>query len=300
MNARTDFPRVVAEVEAFWKPLPDKPEETPQGVTRALWLAAAGSPLSVERALAAELPDLDAAGAAKLRGLVARKQAGEPLAHLSERQNFMGLELLAGPGALIPRKETEILAKAALGKLEALAAERGSLLVMDICTGSGNLAVTYAVRTPGARVVASDLSEEAVALARRNQALLGLPPGRLEFRAGDLFAPFDGEEFVGKCDLVSCNPPYISSAKVPEMHKEISSFEPAMAFNGGIYGVSILTKLIRTAPRFLKKGSWLCFECGLGQGALMAKQVQKLPDYAVVETASDAAGEIRAIMARTV
>jgi release factor glutamine methyltransferase len=295
----SDFSGVVTDVKAFWQALPDKPEETPEGITRALWLAAAGQPVSVEKALAADLPDLNAAAVEKLRSLIARKKAGEPLAHLSERQRFMGLELLAGPGALIPRKETEILARAALGKLETLAAERGKLLVMDICTGSGNLAVTYASRIPSARVGAADLSEDAVALARRNQALLGLPPERLEFRAGDLFAPFDVPDFVGQCDLVSCNPPYISAAKVPEMHKEISSFEPSMAFNGGIYGVSILTKLIRTAPRFLKKGSWLCFECGLGQGALMAKQLQKLPDYAVVETAADAAGEIRALLART-
>src|SRR5262249_43961236 len=107
-------------------------------------------------------------------------------------------------------------------------------------------------------------------------------------------------EFLSRCDLVSCNPPYISAAKVPDMPAEISGFEPALAFDGGVYGVSILMKLVRQAPRFLKPSSWLCFEVGLGQGAVMAQQLRKLPAYRDVETAADASGEIRALFARTV
>jgi release factor glutamine methyltransferase len=299
MKADTDYSRVLQDVCDFLERLPDKPEETPEAVTRALWLTAAGRPASVAGALESDLPDLGTDETERLRDLLARKKSGVPLAHLTGRQAFMGLELLAGPEALIPRKETEIVAGAALAKLRTLAEERGSIIALDICTGSGNLALTYAVHEPRARVFASDLSESAVALARRNQDLLGLSSERVEFHAGDLFTPFETEAFLGKCDLVSCNPPYISAGKVPDMPREISSFEPAMAFNGGVYGVSILIKLIRTAPRFLKPASWLCFEVGLGQGALMVQQLRKLPVYADVETASDPSGEIRALLART-
>ncbi len=299
MSALDDYARVVEEVRAFWQPLRDKPEESPEGVSRALWMAAAGRPTSVTKALEQDLPDLDADATGRLQDLLSRRKSGVPLAHLTGRQSFMGLELLAGPGALIPRKETEILGGAAVAKLRALADARGPVLALDICTGSGNLALLYAVRESRARVYASDLSEAAVALARRNQELLSVPDSRIEFRAGDLFAPFDTDDFLGKCDFVSCNPPYISAAKVPGMQKEISGFEPAMAFDGGIYGVSILIKLIRNAPRFLKPSSWLCFEVGAGQGALMAQQLGRLPGYAEVETAVDEFGEIRCLLART-
>jgi len=292
------FETLVAGIRDGWAPLPDKPEETPEGIARALWLTAAGQPSSVQRALATELPPLDEAGEARLGALVARQREGEPVAHLTGRQSFMGLELAAGPGALIPRRETELLGGAALERLRRLADARGSALVLDICTGSGNLALAYAAHEPRARVHASDLSEEAIALARSNQALTGLGD-RVEFLAGDLFAPFESDRFLGRCDLVSCNPPYISAAKVPEMGREISGFEPKLAFDGGAFGVSILMKLIRQAPRFLKPGSWLCFEVGAGQGPAMVQQVRKVAAFVEVATAADDRGEIRAVLALT-
>ncbi|MEO6097076.1 MAG: HemK/PrmC family methyltransferase [Fibrobacteria bacterium] len=291
------FTELLAEVEKFWVPLPDKPEETAAGVLSALWLAAAGTPKAIQQALQSDLGPLDDAAGERLRGLIEQKKSGVPLAHLTGRQEFLGLELLSGPGALIPRRETEIVGKAALARIKTLAAERGSLLVVDVCTGSGNLALAYAHHEPRAKVFGADLSEEAVALARRNAGHLGLP---VEFRAGDLLAPYDNDGFVGKLDFLSCNPPYISAAKVPHMHKEISGFEPELAFNGGAFGVSVLTKLLKNAPRFLKPASWLGFEVGLGQGPALAKQLGKNPAFAEVETYADEAGEIRALLARTV
>ena len=97
---------------------------------------------------------------------------------------------------------------------------------------------------------------------------------------------------------MSCNPPYISSGKVKQMHPEIAQFEPEAAFNGGVYGVSILMKLIKEAPRFLRPGGWLGFEIGSGQGDVMARQLAKHPAYSAVETCKDPAGEIRALFAR--
>src|SRR4051812_21414231 len=112
--ASTTFSDLLQEVQRFWTPLPDKPEETPEGLLAALWSTACGAPVSVDRAPKAALPALDEASAARLRELIERRKSGVPLAHLTERQSFLGLELLAGPDALIPRKETEILGRAAL------------------------------------------------------------------------------------------------------------------------------------------------------------------------------------------
>jgi release factor glutamine methyltransferase len=298
-NSQTpQFATLLAEVKEFWIPLVDKPEETPEDLLRALWLTASGRPVSATRASRMRLPALDAAAAKRLRQLLERKKSGEPLAHLTERQNFLGLELLAGPAALIPRKETEILGRALLAKLKALAQERGEVTVVDVCTGSGNLALAYAHHEPRARVHASDLSQEAVDLACRNCRYAGLE-SRVEFRQGDLLTPFECPDFLGKCDVLSCNPPYISAGKVPEMHPEIAGFEPQLAFNGGAYGISILTKLLRNASRFLRPASWLGFEVGRGQGPALEKQLKKNPAFSEVEAHTDSAGESRALLART-
>jgi release factor glutamine methyltransferase len=292
------YVRLLDELASFWQPLPDKPEETPDRVLHALWLAAAGEPASVEAAAGRSRPALTEDGMATLQGLLRRKREGEPTAHLTGRQNFLGVELLAGAGALIPRKETEIVGRAALRKLSGLVNERGHALVVDVCTGSGNLALAYAHHEPKARVFGADLSADCVELARKNAAFTGLAD-RVEFREGDLLAPFDSPDFIGQCDLVSCNPPYISAAKVPAMAKEISAYEPQLAFNGGAFGISILTKLVRNAPRFLKADSWLCFEMGLGQGELLAQQLRTNPAFAEVETYTDDEGRVRALAART-
>ena len=291
------FATLLAEIEDFWIPLPDKPEESPAGVLAALWRAACDEPVSVARASAARLPALDAERLARLRSLIARKRAGVPLAHLTGRQSFMGLEFLAGASALIPRRETEILGRAALAKIRCMAERARAVRVLDVCTGSGNLALAYAHYEPRASVLAADLSPEAVQLAWQNAAHLGLAE-RVEFRVGDLLEPFDTAPFLGACDFLSCNPPYISTAKLKAMHPEISLFEPEAAFNGGVYGVAILTKLVREAPRFLRPGGWLGFEVGAGQGPLLARQLAKNPAFAVVERFTDAAGEVRAILAR--
>src|SRR5512138_3324514 len=184
VHASPTFSDLLQEVQRFWTPLPDKPEETPERLLSALWSTACGSPVSVDRARQDGLPALDDVCLERLRGLLERKKAGVPLAHLTERQTFLGLELLAGPEALIPRKETEILGRAALAKIQCMARKRGALMVLDVCSGSGNLALAYAFHEPQARVFASDLSPEAVSLATRNCRLFKLEE-RVEVRLGD-------------------------------------------------------------------------------------------------------------------
>src|SRR5258708_753599 len=289
VSASTTFSDLLQEVEHFWTPLPDKPEESPERLLSALWSTACGAPVSADRAVPGALPALDGASLERLRGLIDRKKAGVPLAHLTERQTFLGIELLAGPEALIPRKETEILGRAALVKIGCMAKKRGPLLVVDVCTGSANLALAYAYYEPQAHVYASDLSPDAVEMAKRNVQFTGLGK-RVEVRLGDLLEPFESPEFVGRCDFLSCNPPYISTAKVKEMHPEISRHEPEAAFNGGVYGVSILMKIVKSAPRFLRPGGWLGFEVRPGQGAGLARQLERNPAFAAVGTYSSPRG----------
>lgn len=293
-----DFARHLTLLEQSWTGLPCKPDETPEATLRALWLLAAGQSCSVELAAHQSLPALDGEERQELERLVVERRSGVPLSYLTGRQSFMGLELRAGPEALIPRRETELLGIAALTRLQDTVAERGRALVVDLCTGSGNLALALAHHEPRCEVAASDLSADAVSLARRNAHELGMTD-RVRFLEGDLFTPFETEEFLGNVDLVVCNPPYISSVKVSAMAEEISRFEPRLALDGGAFGISILFKLVTGAPRLLKPRSWLCFEVGAGQGEPMAARLERAAAYDVVERVCDGAGNVRALLART-
>jgi len=278
--------------------LQDKPEETEESCLQALWLKAAGIAVSPRRAGQLDRPPLTDDQAQHLSRLVEQRLQGTPLSYLTGRQSFMELEFMTTPGAMIPRKETEILAKTALGLIDGMEAQGEGLCLVDICTGSGNLPVVLAAQDASARVFAADLSDEAVALARENAVLHGVED-RVDLRQGDLLAPFDTDEFHGKVDLLSCNPPYISNAKVDELPEEIATHEPRMAFAGGSFGIDIPKRLIADAPRFLKpKTGWLAFEVGLGQGPFFYKRLQKNQNFAEVEGVADENGEIRVVVAR--
>ena len=277
--------------------LPDKPEETAESTLAALWLTAAGEPTSAVAAAEQPLPALDRQQQARLKELVKRRLAGTPLAHITGRQQFLGVELLTTAQALIPRKETEILGRAALRLLGNIEQTIERPRVMDVCTGAGNLPVVMALHCPSCRVYASDLSNDAVALARKN-VLFHKLSDRVEVSSGDLFAAFAGQEFWSSMDLVTCNPPYISTTRVGELDGEISAHEPSLAFDGGAFGIKILHRLIQETPRYIKRNGWLAFEVGLGQGEAMIRRMKKKNLYAEVTPLVDEGGEIRGIIAR--
>lgn len=282
-------------LERQLRTLPDKPEETPESTLRALWLTSSGSPMSAVRSLAVEMPVLDTQQIEFLDRLIARRLHGEPLGHLTGRQTFMGIELTVSGDALLPRQETEILGHAAHGVARELLRDREELLVVDTCCGCGNVAFAVACEFPLARVIGVDLSEDAVRLAESNSRGLGVDQ-RVSFRVGDLLQPV--EDLAGHVDLITCNPPYISTATVREMNEEIASHEPALAFDGGPFGVKILRRLIKQAPAVLRRGGYLAFEVGLGQGEPMMSQLEKLDAYLSVESHRDSDGAIRAIVSR--
>jgi release factor glutamine methyltransferase len=277
--------------------LPDKPEETVDSTLRALWFAAAGMPRSAQLSMLGELPRLDSQQQELLERFVARRIDGVPLAHISERQRFMDMEMLAGPEALVPRKETELLAHTAVRLAREIASQRGKVCVVDVCTGSGNVALAIAHHVPQARIFAADISEAAIGLAQRNADELAFSD-RVEFRAGDLLTPFDIPELVGKVDLLTCNPPYINTAKVARMPVEIAAHEPRLAFDGGALGIAILMRLIEQAPRFLRPEGWLAFEVGHGQGPALVKRMKGQELFADVGSSQDSEGTARVLFAQ--
>jgi release factor glutamine methyltransferase len=274
--------------------LEDKPEETIESTLKALWFASAGNPVSAEGSLKLPLPDLTKSQIVKLHQLIELRLKGVPLAHITNRQNFMGIELMSDRRALIPRKETELLGKNALKLSEEIVSSKGKAKVIDVCCGSGNLGIALAHYNTSCEVCSTDLSEEAVQLAQANVDLLKLND-RVQVRQSDLLSAFESDEYYEKTDLIVCNPPYISSSKVQKMESEISSNEPVLAFDGGMLGIKIIQKLISEAPKFLTKRGWLIFEVGAGQGDFIAQICQRTTLYQKINQITDKSGIIRVI-----
>jgi release factor glutamine methyltransferase len=293
-EASARFAALLAQLEERLEILPDKPDETPGSTLCCLWALAAGRPLAISELADYTLEPLSEAEMGRLERLIERRLAGIPLAHLTGRQHFMGEVLLASPAALVPRRETEQLARAAIARLEAEG--RPTPVVIDVCTGAGNIALAIAGAMPAAQVLGADLSPEAVELARENARFLNRE--RVEFRCGDLLAPFETEALRGRVDMITCNPPYISSSRVEQMPGEISRHEPRLAFDGGPFGVGIIRRLFSAAPTLLRPGGWLLLEVGQGQGPGLARSLANQSGWDSITPHADAQGEIRVIEAR--
>ena len=292
------YAALLQKLSENWIPLDDKPNESPELTLRALWFFASGEPRTIIRVRDAALPQLQEDQWALLEELVNKRIAGVPLAYLIGKQEFSGIEFLCSPQAMIPRKETELLAKAALEKLHVLEEKRPEkkLKVLDLCTGSGIIVLTIAHRFKNCECWGVDISQEAVELAQNNARLLDLEK-KTKFVVGDLFSPFKSTEHHKSMDMITCNPPYISSSQMELMPQEIIKHEPRAAFDGGAFGINVLMRVIRQAPQYLKSDSWLCFEVGLGQGNKIINIFKKISGYEEIETFIDEDGNIRVVAA---
>ncbi|BDU74124.1 N5-glutamine methyltransferase family protein [Mesoterricola silvestris] len=220
----------------------------------------------------------------------AKRAGGAPLGLVLGRQRFLGVDLLTGSDVLAAREETEILGREVLAALRE--AGQGELRMIDMGCGSGNLGCAVAVLLPEVRVWASDLTESCAALTRENVDLHGLGE-RVQVSQGDLFEPLKGRGLEGTMHVVAMNPPYIPSTALEKNHSELLRHEPREAFDGGPYGVSIVTRLLQEAPAFLRPGGRVLFEFGLGQARIIQALVAKNGRYRDCRFAADAAGEPR-------
>lgn len=224
---------------------------------------------------------VDPAARRRFADLVARRRAGEPVAYLRGRQGFWSLDLAVGPATLIPRPETERLVELALDRLPCDA----PLALADLGTGSGAIALALALERPRARIVATDLSAAALAVARGNADVLGA--GNIEFRHGSWFEPLAGERF----DLVASNPPYVADGD-PHLARGDLRFEPAAALSSGTDGLDDIRAIVRGAPAHLVPGGWLLLEHGFDQGAAVCALLQAA-GFAEVGTGRDLEGRDR-------
>jgi release factor glutamine methyltransferase len=224
------------------------------------------------------------------RDLVRRRVEGCPVAYLVGRKEFFALELEVGPAVLIPRPESEFVV------MECLRLARGmaELQVLDLGTGSGNIAVAVAHRHAGARVTAVDLSPEALALAGRNASRHGVAD-RVQLLTGDLYAPLPAD---ARFDFVLSNPPYIPGADIPRLAPGVRDYEPHLALNGGPTGYAVFDRLVDGARAVLRPGGYLIVEIGAPQEERARQEIARWPGYQLAATIHDYSGHPRVLQAR--
>ena len=216
-----------------------------------------------------------AEAAVRFAALLARRQAGEPVAYLTGSQGFWTLDLAVSPATLVPRPETELLVERALARIPVNSASH----VADLGTGSGAIALAIAKERPHTAVIATDASAAALEVARGNAARNGIT--NVEFREGDWLAPLAGETF----DLIASNPPYVAAGD-PHLARGDLRHEPPRALSSGADGLDAIRAIVAAAPRHLVPGGWLLLEHGLEQAAAIRALLEQA-GFAEVETVQD-------------
>ena len=254
--------------------------ETPRVDAELLMAAATGGTRSE---VAADLVTADDAQLTRFDGSVERRLTREPLQHIVGSVGFRRIELAVDQRALIPRPETELLV--AVVKVDRPCG------ILDVATGSGAVALSLADELPDATITASDISEEALSLARENSAALGAVD-RVSFVRSDLLESIDGT-----FDAIAANLPYVRSGEIDQLQDEVSGFEPRLALDGGADGLDLVRRLAAAAPAQLKPGGMLALEIGDGQAAETAT-ILEAADFTAVECHKDLAGIERVVSGR--
>jgi release factor glutamine methyltransferase len=226
------------------------------------------------------------------REYVARKAEGEPVQYITGEQEFYGLQLEVVSGAvLIPRPETELLVEGILREEARLFGQGAAVRLADIGTGSGAIPVALACARPAWRMIACDISPQALDVARRNAAKHGVA-GQIAFYEGDLLGPLLGSGIT--VDVLVSNPPYIPAADIPLLQPEVRLYEPHLALVGGDDGLAVYRRLTQQLPEL---PTLVALEVGIGQSADVSGMLGRCADWDEIYTIPDLAGIERHVMA---
>jgi release factor glutamine methyltransferase len=218
-----------------------------------------------------------------LHDLVKRAGQNEPVAYLVGKTEFYSLELNITPDCMIPRPETELLVEHAI---EFLRTRPDTQFVCDLCTGCGCIAVAIAKNYPGARIIATDISDAALAVAADNIEKHQLKH-RITLLCGDLFDPIITGLDVNEFDLIVCNPPYVSTAEYEKLDRNVKDYEPKVALFAGVDGLDIYRRIIEKADRFLKPDAALILEIGYAQGPAVRQLLEQTGAFAEIKIERD-------------
>lgn len=212
-----------------------------------------------------------------------------PLQYIIGRTQFFGLEFEVNEDVLIPRPETEVLVQTVLDIVKGI--KHKPVKILDLCTGSGNIAISLTKSAPLCKITASELCDRALSVARRNAELNGVS-GKIEFIKSDLF-----ERINGKFDIVVSNPPYISKPEFRDLQKEVL-MEPRIAFDGGDDGLDFYRRIVNDVQDHLEPGGYLAMEIGYGQAPRIRKIIESKPGLEFLEVKEDQYVIERIVVAR--
>jgi release factor glutamine methyltransferase len=232
------------------------------------------------------------------RALVARAAEHEPIGYLTGRAHFFGSEFEVEPGVLIPRPDTETLVENVLQLCRNQVGFEAPR-VLDLCTGSGCIAAAIAHGLKNAIVVATDISEKAVAIAKKNIERLGLAD-RASVELGDLFEPLAHVVDARPFDLIVANPPYIPTAHIDQLDRNVRDYEPRQALDGGLDGMAIHSRILEGAPHRLKPGGRIFLEIQFDQAPEAKEVAGHHKEFDDIRILKDQAGHDRVLTARRV
>ena len=227
--------------------------------------------------------------------IIDRRKLREPLQYITGIQEFWGVPLTVTPDVLIPRPETEFVVEAALKAVSGITTP----VIVDLCTGSGCIAISLAKELPKARIFATDRSDRAVHVAQEN-ARQNDVADRIRFLEGDLFEPLEEMDIRGRIDVIVTNPPYVRSGDLTTLQPEVRDFEPEMALVAGPEGTEVAERIIHQAPGYLKLGAPLIMEMGIGQTTALRKILESTHKFGSIEIVRDLAGIERVITAERI
>ncbi|MCF7956672.1 MAG: peptide chain release factor N(5)-glutamine methyltransferase [Phycisphaerae bacterium] len=235
-----------------------------------------------------EKPTLD-----KLHHLIKRAAASEPIAYLVGRKEFYSLEIKVNSNCLIPRPETELLVERAIEFLRKRPAPR---YVCDLCTGSGCIATAVAKGVDDIKIIATDICDAALSVAAENIEKHGLTD-KVHLLCGDLFDPIIEGLDQTHFDLIISNPPYISTAEMAELDKNVKDYEPHKALHAGEEGLDVYKRIIAQANEHLKDDGAIMLEIGYKQAASVTELLEKTKCFKAVSVEKDPHGNDRIVKA---
>jgi release factor glutamine methyltransferase len=213
-----------------------------------------------------------------LADLAQKRKEGMPLEYIIKMATFMGLAFYCSSGALIPREETELLAKVTIDLIKERQGIENNLIIVDVGTGCGNIAVSLAMNSEHTKILAVDISQSAIEIAQKNVNKFNLQQ-RISLFCGDLFSPINDLGYEEKIDVIVCNPPYIPTGSLSKLAPEIIDHEPKVALDAGPFGINFYRRLINDSLSILKPNGILVFEIGVGQEKLVARLLEKKEGY---------------------
>ncbi|MBI1911127.1 MAG: peptide chain release factor N(5)-glutamine methyltransferase [Deltaproteobacteria bacterium] len=285
VTIRTALQEAIKKLEAAR--VPDAKAEAEFLLTHLLFLKRHELFLDPERQLTKKESEL-------WNSFIERKANREPSQYIIGETEFYGYRFKVTPDVLIPRPETELLVEEAIKTASSF---KGEINIVDLCTGSGCIAIAVAKEIKSSNVFATDISAGALKVAAENAKLNSITE-RVSFFEGDLFKPLEGTGLENKIHLILSNPPYVSTKDKEILEPEVRDFEPASALLAGDNGLEFYRRIILEAPLYLLSGGYLIMELGYGQADLVRSMAEENGRFASIEVKKDYSGIERVFKAQ--